>query len=331
VEQPRLAYFVSMGLCVPLTRHGRDVTSVFDLFGRDENDLTAALAFTLANSPALLGLVLERLGMPAPGEGTVLRLEERDERGRTDLEIDTGTHLVIIEAKRGWLLPEDVQFEQYVHRVVARGAGCLVSLSAASSEWAQQILPSEVAGVPLVHYPWDLVRRDLADAREQSRGGERAWLNEFTEYLSKAVRVRDVADSWTYCVVVSNDYPGGGGARTFRDFVTNEGCYFHPYGWGSGWPKTPPNFLAFRWSNQVQRLHRVASAEVIPNLQSRWADVPAAGGTDRPHMLYHLGPPIPGPPFPSDGSYRAARLWFIFDQLLVARSLREAIQRSKEL
>lgn len=317
-----------MGVGVPLTRHGSDVTSVFDLLGRDENDLTAALAFTMANSSGLLDLVLRRLATPA-GEGSVLRLEERDELGRTDLEIDTGTHLVIIEAKRGWLLPEEVQFEKYAHRVIGRGAGCLVSLSAASSEWARQVLPAKVAGVPLVHYPWDLVRQDLSAAREQARGGERAWLNEFTEYLRKAVSMRDFANSWTYCVAVTNYYPGGGGTRTFRDFLTHDQCYFHPYGWGNGWPKTPPNFLAFRWGNQVQRLHRVISSEVIPSLQSRWADIPAEDGTDQPHMLYHLGPPIPGPPFPSDGNYRAARVWFVLDQLLVTGSLREAIRLSK--
>lgn len=316
---------------VPLTRHGNDVTSVFDLLGRDENDLTAALAFTMANSSGLLDLVLRRLEMPAAGEGTLLRLEERDEFGRTDLEIDNGTHLVIIEAKRGWLLPDEAKFEKYVHRITERGAGCLASLSAASSEWARQILPTAVSGVPVIHYPWDSMRQDLLVAREQARGGERAWLNELTEYLRKAVRMRDFADSRTYCVVVSNDYPGGGGGRTFRDFVTAEQCYFHPYGWGSGWPKAPPNFLAFRWDNQVQRIHRVASSEVIPSLQSRWPDTPLGDGTLRPHMLYHLGPPIPGPPFPTDGNYRASRVWFVLDQLLVTGSLREAIRQSKPL
>jgi len=120
--------------------------------------------------------------------------------------------------------------------------------------------------------------------------------------------------------------PVAGGARTFRDFVTAEQCYFHPYGWGSGWPKTPPNFLAFRWGNQVQWLLRVASSEVIPNLQSRWPDMPADGATDQPHMLYHLGPP-----FPSDGNYRASRVWFVLDQLLVSGSLREAVRLSKLL
>ncbi len=320
-----------MGVRVPLTRYGNDVSSVFDLLGREENDLTAALAFTMANSPGLLDLVLHRLELPPAGEGTLLRLEEPDELGRTDLEIDTGTHLVIIEAKRGWLLPDDFQFDKYAGRVAKRGGGCLVSLSAASSEWARQVLPAEVRGVPVVHDPWDLMRRDLLAARERARGEERAWLNEFTEYLRKAVRMRDFADSWTYCVVVSNDRPGGGGDRTFRDFVTAERCYFHPYGWGSGWPKAPPNFLAFRWGNQVQRIHRVSSSEVIPSLQSRWPDIPVADGTDKHHMLYHLGPPIPGPPFPTEGNYRASRVWFVLDQLLVTGSLSEAIRHSRPL
>jgi hypothetical protein len=101
-----------MGVRVPLMRDGNDVTSVFDLLGRDENDLTAALAFTMANSSGLLDLVLRRLEMPATGEGTLLRLEEQDEFGRTDLKIDTGTYLVIIEAKRGWLLPDEAKFEK---------------------------------------------------------------------------------------------------------------------------------------------------------------------------------------------------------------------------
>lgn len=192
-----------MGTRMSLTRHGGDVTSVFDLLGRDENDLTAALAFTLANSPGLLDLVLHRLNMPTAREGTSLRLEERDEFGRTDLEIDTGTHLAIIEAKRGWLVPGEIQFTKYAPRIAKHGAGCLVSLSAASSEWASQTLPHAVQGVPVIHYPWDSMRKDLLAARARTHGGERAWLSEFNEYLRKAVKMRDPADSWTYCVVVN--------------------------------------------------------------------------------------------------------------------------------
>jgi hypothetical protein len=47
-----------------LTRHHREVGNAFDLLGQDENHLTAALAFTLARSPALLARVLHRV-LPA--------------------------------------------------------------------------------------------------------------------------------------------------------------------------------------------------------------------------------------------------------------------------
>ena len=318
-----------MGASMSLARHGEDVSSVFDLLGRDENDLTAALAFTLARSPGLLGQVLRRLNTPADTGSAVLRLETRGDLGRTDLEIDTGTNLIIIEAKRGWLLPGELQLAQYAPRVIARGAGMLVSLSAASPQWAGLVLPATVLGVPVVHFPWDWVRWDLSAARGQARGQERAWLDEFHEYLRKAIKMRDPADSWTYCVVVSNDRPGDGGSRTFRDFVISESCYFHPYGWGGGWPKTPPNFIAFRWANQVQRIHRVTGAEVIPNLQACWPDIPQTEETTSPYALYRLGPALPGTPIPSGGHYRASRVWFILDQLLVSQTLHDAIKQSK--
>lgn len=306
-----------------LTRHGREVSNVFDLLGRDENDLTAAFGFALARSPGLLHRIVQRVAPGADGEGAVLRLEAHDDSGRTDLEISTDDHLIVIEAKRGWLVPGETQLAKYAPRIAAHGSGVLVSLSAASPDWARQTLPGTVQGVPVAHLPWEQVRLDLTDARGVARGQERAWLDEFSDYLRKAIRMRDPADSWTYCVVVSNDRPGGG-PRTFREFVTTEACYFHPYGWGKGWPRTPPNFLAFRWDGQVRQVCRVIRAEVIPDLQSRWPDIPQTSDTIRPHALYHLGPSLPGTPIPSGTTYRAARIWVILDHLLTSPTLKDA-------
>lgn len=312
----------------PLARHGREVSSVFDLLGRKENDLTAALAFTLGRSPALLGLILRRL-LPGPeDEEVVLRLEEPDALGRTDLEISTVSRLVIIEAKRGWLLPGETQLGKYAPRVAAHGAGALVSLSAASAQWARTSLPAAVQGVPVSHLSWDQVRADLDVALAGARGQERTWLHEFSEYLRKAVRMRDPADSWTYCVAVGNGRPGDGGSRTFRDFVTTEGCYFHPYGWGSGWPRTPPNFLAFRWNGHVQQAHRVTRAEVIPGLQDRWPDIPKTGDTTLPFALYQLGPQLLSGPVPNGARYRASRMWVILDLLLASPTLKDALHQT---
>lgn len=195
---------------VPLTRHGREVSSVFDLLGWDENDLTAAFGFALGRSPGLLRRIVRHVAPGADCEDAVLRLEAHDDSGRTDLEISTGDHLVVIEAKRGWLVPGEIQLAKCAPRVVAHGGGVLVSLSAASPYWAQQTLPPTVQGVPVAHLPWEQVRLDAEDARSAARGGERVWLDEFVDYLRKAIRMRDPADSWAYCIVISNDRPGGG-------------------------------------------------------------------------------------------------------------------------
>ena len=222
-----------------LARHGRDVTSVYDLLGTNENALTAAFGLTLARSPLLLQRVASRLlpGTPA-GCSFGLRMEVRDEQGRTDLEIEGDSRLAVVEAKRGWLLPTTRQLAGYAPRVTAAGGGVLATLSNASPQWAAHVLPAQVDGVPVLHLPWSHVREDLAEARGPARGEQRHWLDELHDYLRRAVRVRTLQNSWTYCVVVSRDRPGGGGDRTFRDYVDN-GWYFHPFGSG-GWPKRPP-------------------------------------------------------------------------------------------
>ncbi len=314
-----------------LTRHGREVSSVFDLRGRNENDLTAALGFALARSPRLLSNIISRLLPASSVETGTVRMEVRDSEGRTDLEIDTGTHLVVIEAKRGWLLPTVEQLGRYSGRFEGRVGGCLVTLSDATSTWATQALPSDIDGVPLSHLPWSAVRQDLTTARAASAGRERFWLDELHEYMRRAIKVRDPADGWTYCVAVSNALVDEASTWRWRDFVTAESAYFHPHGLGGGWPKTPPNFLAFRWGGQVQQVRRVMDAVVVPNLQSRWAELPTTKDTSKPHVVYSLGPELPGLPIPNGKQYQASRLWVLLDQLLVSHSLAEAYERTQAL
>lgn len=149
---------------VALTRHGSDVRSVFDLLGTNENDLTAALGFTLARCPQLCSAIGRRIAQSTPrvpaGDPS-LALEVRDDKGRTDLELRVGDTLYVFEAKRGWLLPTHEQLTQYAGRI-SRGsrAGALVTLSQASQALAAQNLPNEVGGVPVVHLSWRNPRRN---------------------------------------------------------------------------------------------------------------------------------------------------------------------------
>jgi hypothetical protein len=320
-----------------LTRHGSEVSSVFSLVGQDENenDLTAALGFAFARCPSLCEAVLQRVWPAAvtpTSDDVALALEVSGEDGRTDLEVRSSGALLIFEAKRGWMLPTSLQLGKYAGRVAQHpNGGALVTLSQASPELARASLPSTVDGVPVVHLPWRDVLTDISNARRACRGRERLWLDELQNYLKGVIRVRSVADSMTYCVVLNNARPGDGGAHTFLEFVTDEHCYFHPYGVG-GWPTEPPNFMAFRWEGAVQRIHRVVRAEVVPSLLDRWPDVPANPVTVSQHAIYDLGPRLPPlDPIPSGAQYRAARLWVLLDQLQTAATLAEALEGTRAL
>jgi hypothetical protein len=86
----------------PLLKYGTEVGSVFDLLGRGEVDLTAALGWTLTVSPALRASLWRGLGMPGNPDDVSVSVESADAEGRTDLELQLGSEaLVIVEAKEG--------------------------------------------------------------------------------------------------------------------------------------------------------------------------------------------------------------------------------------
>ncbi len=312
-------------------RYGRDTTAVFDLLGRDEVDLTAALGWTLTRSRRLLAAVWQRLEMPGDPADVAVSLEVADAQGRTDLELTGDQATVIIEAKKGWLVPGERQLEKYTERVTGAPTRILVSLSDSSQAWAAEQLPTELAGIPVRHLPWDDIRDDLRAAKGAARSSERLWLTELSKFLSGGTSVRDPAEQWVYCVVASNNRPAGGGRFTFREYVTDERVYFHPYGGRNGWPKRPPRFLAFRWEGRIHQVNRVIGHEVVSSLQVRWPDVPTAPDSDKPHIIYDLGPNIPIPHIPTKGTYAPARVWALLDLILTEPTLQGAVRASKQV
>ena len=324
----------------PMTNHGKTMTSVFSLLGINENDLTAALGWTLRSSPRLLAALAGGLN-PAPQAATTrIDLEVSDELGRTDLELRGADHVIVVEAKRGWVLPSVTQLEAYASRCSTMPVAHLVTLSDCSPDWARLHLPTTVLGVKVTHLPWSLVGEHLAEARRVSAGHERLWLDQLDIYLKETLRVVEVNNAEAYCVVISTDRPGGGGPHTYREIV-EQGFYYYPYGWGHGWPAIPPNFLAFRWDGYVQRVHRVLDYEVISSLQERWPDIPVlqegsgdrarSSVTDRPHVLCRLGPALRMEPLPTGINYRANRVWVLLDQLFTAPTLQAALRESQLL
>jgi hypothetical protein len=314
-----------------LTRYGRDTSAVFDLLGRGEVDLTAALGWTLSRSPLLLRALWARLGLPSDPGDVELALEVADAEGRTDLELVAAAVTVIIEAKKGWLLPGEAQLTKYLPRLSPERPGLLVSLSDSSSAWAARVLPDRLEGVPVRHLPWDDVRADLRTALRDARGAERQWLTELSTYLAGATAVRDPAEQWVYCVVINDKSPGGGGPHTFREVVQKHRLYYHPFAAGGGWPKRPPILMAFRWGGLLRQVNRISGDHVVETLQEEWPTIPVTATTVIPHIVYHLDRDIPIPEIPTTGVYRARRVWVLLDQLLTAPTLLDAEQWSREL
>ena len=93
--------------------------------------------------------------------------------------------------------------------------------------------------------------------------------------------------------------------------------------WGAGWPKTPPNYIAFRWDGRLQSVHHVESYKIVETMESEF---PAATSEeiDR-HFLYTLGPPImPAHVVRTGNIFPSGRVWVAIDLLLTSQTISDA-------
>ena len=84
--------------------HGRQLSSVFEVAGRDENSATAALGWTLSRSHRLVDAFLsDVLGVAVRTSEPRFDMQRHgDDGGFTDIEIRDGIFChVIVEAKAG--------------------------------------------------------------------------------------------------------------------------------------------------------------------------------------------------------------------------------------
>lgn len=311
---------------VSLIHHGRSTGSVFDLLGRGEVDLTAAVGWTLAASPALMRGLLTTLGLDGRPEAVAVSLEAADPLGRTDIELTSPTWKVVIEAKQGWNLPTEEQLRKYIDRFPGFD-GLLLTMSDSSAQWARDRLPSELDGISVRHEPWDTVRTLLRQARTTARPRERLWLDELETYMGTMTSRRPADDQWVFCVVVADSLFGG---VNFRDYVTQQRRYFHAYGGNNGWPKRPPNLLAFRWGGRIRQVNRVEHFDIVADLRDTWPAM-TPEEADVAHVIYQLGPDIPIPDISTTGTYANARVWCLLDQLLIQPTLKTAKDASDEI
>jgi hypothetical protein len=310
-----------------LTLYGRPISTFFDLLGIKENGLTYSLGWGLATVPPIAERLMAEVFGESVGEVTGVSLQDfGPDRGYTDIELRAASHHLLVEAKRGWVLSSIAQLQVYAPRVAPKGSAILV-LAECSPVFARRHLPRSIGGIRVFYRSWRQVLDTVEAVREGVSHRERQLLRDLARYLKGVVTMQDLASNWTYCVSLSQAIPNGWPCSTV-DFVVQRNTYFCPYA-ARGWPKTPPNYLAFRWRGHVQDVRHVESYQVVQELEEA---IPGIPKQRHPFLqiVFTLGPRIPpSAPLPNGAQYRATRIWVSLDLILTEATLREALAKGR--
>ena len=164
-----------------LYAYGSEVTSVFQLIGTFEDDITKSIAWALCNCPIFLKkIICDVLKIDVdPSKVRIKYQESEKNKGRTDLEItDDDLFYIIIEAKRGWILPGKDQLTLYSKRrnLVQSSAKhkAIVSMSECSDTYANSYLEIKQAnGIPIMHLPWKRIYELAENSISESNNAQK--------------------------------------------------------------------------------------------------------------------------------------------------------------
>ena len=314
-------------MAVPLTIGAKTADTVFDLLGSAENDLTYALGWALAKADGFAAALLSDVfGGDDVGRVVSVSLQKfGPDRGYTDVEVSAEHAHLIIEAKKGWAVPNEVQLGRYALRPGGTIRSVLLSVSACSRDFAQapNRLPAVVGDVPVQHRAWHELAQLAAASSRRGPHASRQLLRDTARYLEGAARMQNVSSNWAYCVALKRG-PMAGYHVDMLDIPIVHLRYAHPYGSGN-WPKVPPNYMAFRWGGTVRQFHHVEGASVVDDLADAMPELIDPGISIGPHAVYELGPAVVLPtPLPKGKVDSRAHVWVMLDTLFTSSTLKEA-------
>jgi hypothetical protein len=312
-----------------LTLHGQRVGTVFNLLGDKENDLTFSLGWGLAQSEALAERLLTEV---FPGEDIgclqAVRLQEFIAgSGFTDIEIESDRVAVVLEAKRGWVLPPIAQLERYAPRLAQSKIGRMLVVSECMPAFAGPRVPTEVVGIPVVYRSWQQIV-EMAESCSPPGHTEKRIVRELTTYLRGLMTMQNQTSNLVYVVALGREVQPWSAPFTPIQIVVEQNRYFHPI--GKRYPKEPQNYVGFRWDGRLQQIRHVEHYEVFTDPHEHIPEIPSQDFGER-HYLYHLGPPIIPPRIVRTGGvYRAAHAEAAIDLLLTCDTISEAHERTRQ-
>lgn len=189
-----------------LFAYNEKVETIFDLIGDRENDITKSIAWAFAKCPRLLERVIDKLiHVNVDADDVVIRYQEFEkDRGITDLEItDNRKFYIIIEAKRGWVLPGEPQLKLYSERTgfinSPAKVKAIVSMSECTEEYAKKRLPV-IPMITVRHLPWMVICNLAEELRIKSAGKQNYILGELVRYIKRIMTTQNKDTNWVYVV-----------------------------------------------------------------------------------------------------------------------------------
>lgn len=167
----------------------REISSLFQLLGEQENAISYSVAWSLTKSPSFLNIFLQHVMKKEYDTSDIQILMQRIEkdRGIKDIEIvlDGEFHL-IIEAKKGWTLPASDQLDLYSSRASFVQSPCpdkrLIVLSECSRNFAKNRLADQFNGYPVEIFSWKDIHHFANQAKIKSSHAEKRLLDELNLY-----------------------------------------------------------------------------------------------------------------------------------------------------
>jgi len=312
-----------------LHRYGEPVESVFQLLGERENDMTANLGWALSHVTPFLNEVLRILRIDAPAGDVSINLQEREEGGGiTDVELYSRAGIyVVIEAKRGWILPTEYQLQCYARRKQFADSEIpikrIVVLSECSLEYVTaHDYPVAIEGIPVVTLSWRRIVMCATDVENRCSYTGRRLIRELVKYLGRTTTMQHHKSNLAYVVSLASAKPIRWDI-SWIDIVKEKRRYFHPLGSG-GWPKEPPNYIAFRYGGRLRSIHHIEDYAVINRPHESIPEIPADEEWSD-HFLYVLGPPFgPGRDVLTGAIWPNGRVWCMLDTLFTCETIAAA-------
>jgi hypothetical protein len=306
---------------------GAEVDSVFELLGYEENDLTYSIGWALSNVDIFLRKLIEKVSDKKYSfKDVAVRLQEYgkhgDERSFTDIELLIDNKLFcIIEAKKGWNLPTEHQLKKYISRFedYPSHEHKLVVISECKKEYAKGELKEYKVGLPVEFISWQDVYKIVGKIYPRCGYHDKKLLDQLDSYLKKVIAMQDKESNMVFCVSLGSGTPDWS-RLSWIDIVEKKRRYFYPV--GSGWPKEPPNYIAFRYRGELQSIHHVDRYEIVTKM---YKHLPVDKDEWDPTFLLKLGPPFrPNKQVKNGKIYPSQHLWCMLDTLFTCHTIKEA-------